>query len=310
MNNEMTTDLLTQFPNINRNRKKSGNPRRLRKGCRQIVKPRGAAECRIDAASRDHKNGLMRLESIPEPRCPKYPSLDIWRGVACLKVVIYHSTYFACRDAEAANDAGSSIIAATGHLWVGVPIFFVISGYCISATADSSRRRRNSAKSYFLRRFRRIYPPYWAAALVYLAFILAAAPMTDRKTSGHVNWGIPSPFEFSVSQLIGNTALIESWRNHVAGSPQKYFIEQSWTLCYEEQFYAVTGLILLMAPRRYFSAAALITILSIAARLFARRKANLGVSGGDSLTADKPARGFPGLKRRSQLKSSTSDFPA
>jgi peptidoglycan/LPS O-acetylase OafA/YrhL len=35
---------------------------------------------------------------------------------------------------------------------------------------------------------------------------------------------------------------------------------QAWTLCYEEQFYAVTGLILLCCPKRYFSAAIGVTL--------------------------------------------------
>ena len=46
-------------------------------------------------------------------------------------------------------------------MWAGVPIFFVISGYCISATADSARRKGLPARTYFWRRFRRIFPPYW-----------------------------------------------------------------------------------------------------------------------------------------------------
>ena len=32
------------------------------------------------------------------------------------------------------------LLYAATYLWLGVPLFFVISGYCIAASADSARR--------------------------------------------------------------------------------------------------------------------------------------------------------------------------
>ena len=40
-------------------------------------------------------------------------------------------------------------------------MFFVISGYCITAAVERSRQLGHSAGTYFWRRFRRIYPPLW-----------------------------------------------------------------------------------------------------------------------------------------------------
>ena len=53
--------------------------------------------------------------------------------------------------------------------WVGVAIFFVISGFCIHLSYERSRIK--SWVDFFLRRFFRIYPPY-LIALLFFAFIL------------------------------------------------------------------------------------------------------------------------------------------
>src|ERR1700757_449030 len=91
----------------------------------------------------------------------RYPSLDFWRGVACLMVVVYHSSFYVAGKGQL---HGGIRLAFTGieYMWLGVPLFFVISGYCISSTCDSIRRKRHSARTYFWRRYRRIFPPFWA----------------------------------------------------------------------------------------------------------------------------------------------------
>lgn len=87
------------------------------------------------------------------PRAPRYDSLDIWRGVACLAVVVFH---VAAQDRRV--EAVPAVSAVLAKLWLGVPMFFVISGYCIAATCDSSRRRDRSFAWYMQRRVRRIFP--------------------------------------------------------------------------------------------------------------------------------------------------------
>ena len=86
----------------------------------------------------------------PLPRNPRYESLDAWRGVACLAVVLFHSTvcYVATPELEARvrSEGGSWAdwaILATGRLWIGVPLFFVVSGYCIAAAGDSALAGRS-----------------------------------------------------------------------------------------------------------------------------------------------------------------------
>ena len=113
------------------------------------------------------------------PRAPRYLTLDHWRGIACLLVVLFHSSGVAFLSMEASGtqpqQAGLAGLALsiTRIGWIGVPFFFVISGYAISATADSSRRGRGGPIGYFKRRIRRIYPPLWAMLVLQVAIVFA-----------------------------------------------------------------------------------------------------------------------------------------
>jgi len=46
--------------------------------------------------------------------------------------------------------------------YLGVPVFFVISGYCVYLAAEHSK----TAKDFMIRRFFRIFPPYWFSILI------------------------------------------------------------------------------------------------------------------------------------------------
>jgi peptidoglycan/LPS O-acetylase OafA/YrhL len=211
--------------------------------------------------------GRGAADLVP-PRAPRYYSLDLWRGVACLLVVLKHVTIYAPAyglvpsDDTESSDLAAWLIKASSHLWIGVPFFFVISGYCISATADSTRRRGHPLVTYFIRRFRRIYPPYWAVIGLLCVFVIGmVALVPGLLIDGHRN--IPRPGWLSEGQWFGNLTLTESWRAHVGGEPTGYFNTVSWTLCYEEQFYAVVGLLLLLTPRRFFLGAAVVTAITV-----------------------------------------------
>jgi peptidoglycan/LPS O-acetylase OafA/YrhL len=54
----------------------------------------------------------------------------------------------------------------------------------------------------------------------------------------------------SMTQWIGNIFLFEEWRPWVlAPAENRYFLAVAWTLCYEEQFYFLVGMTLLLWPR-------------------------------------------------------------
>ncbi len=184
----------------------------------------------------------------------RYRTLDAWRGLACLMVVVSHAAVFASHDPGIAQQgAWGALVAACGWMVVGVPLFFVISGYCIAATADATVARGGSVGGYFARRFRRIFPPYLAAVALVAIFALVverlAAPGLVGAEFGPIA-PVPDPATLSPLQWLGNLTLTETWRPlYDPARPARYQIGPAWTLCYEEQFYAVTGVILLLARR-------------------------------------------------------------
>src|SRR5439155_10089001 len=110
----------------------------------------------------------------------------------------------------------------------------------------------------------RIFPPYWLF-LGILALLTVAATWGgwyDLLTQGDCR--IPPPESLDGPQWLGNLTLTEAWRIHVLPEPQRrYFFGPAWTLCYEEQFYAVCGLVLWLAPRRFWQGMIVISLLSL-----------------------------------------------
>ncbi|MCX5769338.1 MAG: acyltransferase, partial [Candidatus Hydrogenedentes bacterium] len=153
------------------------------------------------------------------PRSPRYESLDLWRCVACLAVVAFHSTAI-CYESSRSSDLPGLIVALTARGWMGVPIFFVISGYCISATIDAAKGKDRKGRNYFLRRFRRIYPPFWACVGATAAFwgVLAAFGQGRLITGtfGSVPM-VPDLSQLTIRQWFGNLALAEMWRHNFDG---------------------------------------------------------------------------------------------
>jgi peptidoglycan/LPS O-acetylase OafA/YrhL len=208
--------------------------------------------------------------AYPALKSRRYQSMDIWRGVACLMVVILHSALWTKVDDAAVQHVthpiASIVLSLIDRMGVGLPIFFAISGYCIAATADSTRRKSHSiGLDYFKRRIRRIFPPYWV--VIILTLILCAV----LSWAGHPNilalnptvGMVPDPASITPLQWLGNITLTENWRYHLINPDQNKLIGVAWTLCYEEQFYVVCGLILFLAPRRFFTGIFAVTVVVV-----------------------------------------------
>ncbi|HET9370164.1 MAG TPA: acyltransferase [Vicinamibacterales bacterium] len=203
------------------------------------------------------------------PREPRYRTLDVWRGVACLFVIFYHSVLVHLNGTTPTSDWIRPILNLFGQLWIGVPLFFVISGYCIAATADGTRLRGDRLGTYFLRRFRRIYPPLWAVIVASVLFFLVVDVVLWQGLLSRPPWAQYRPWWYSASQWFGNFTLTETWRHYFFGDPRAHFPGQAWTLCYEEQFYMVVGLMLLFR-RWFFSGAILVSLGTLAVVAMAR----------------------------------------
>jgi peptidoglycan/LPS O-acetylase OafA/YrhL len=72
---------------------------------------------------------------------------------------------------------------------------------------------------------------------------------------------VPNPITLAPAQWFGNLTLTESWRWHITDGAQSSLLSPSWTLCYEEQFYAIVGVALLLTRRFLFATLAAVTAL-------------------------------------------------
>lgn len=203
----------------------------------------------------------------PKPASARFDTLDIVRGVACIMLMVYHASFYADHTWVSGDRStwtiGGLAINLVGRLWIGVPMFFVVSGYCIAASIDSLRRKPHSLSNYFYRRMRRIYPPLWGGFV--LAIILTLIVGLSATLSGKC-LQLPRLATFSPMDWLANFSATASWLPKLGGGDSNYLLPNTWTLCYEEQFYIVTGILLTIASRRFFIASYLIAVGTVVAR--------------------------------------------
>jgi peptidoglycan/LPS O-acetylase OafA/YrhL len=151
---------------------------------------------------------------------PRYDMLDAWRGVAALGVVLCHTINVA---------------------WLGgvsVLMFFVISGYCISAAAEACRIRGLSFGTFMYRRVHRIFPPYWLALTFFALTRVVKIAMTGE------NQLSKSPVAWLQNITLTQWLTLLFHPSQCAFTNTTTFMPIAWTLNYEEQFYLLTALLL------------------------------------------------------------------
>ena len=93
----------------------------------------------------------------------RYRTIDSMRGIAALAVVIFHLSLNL--KAELAELLPGFINTLFSYGYLGVPLFFVISGLVISLSIKNSPVTRQYAISFVIRRSVRLDPTYWASIL-------------------------------------------------------------------------------------------------------------------------------------------------
>ena len=75
--------------------------------------------------------------------------------------MLYHLTIF--------GELPERWLAVTYHGWIGVDLFFALSGYLIGSQLlkPYARGKRPSLRAFWMRRAFRILPAYWAVLLLY-----------------------------------------------------------------------------------------------------------------------------------------------
>lgn len=177
----------------------------------------------------DHKFGYL-------------PSLDGWRAIAILGVILYHSTL------HTAGIFSTAWAWRYGHL--GVDVFFAISGLLITSKLleEEKRSGRIYLPHFYLRRAFRILP----AAIVYLTAIACLSGLGLIYVS-RMEWFASLFFYRNYSSLY-----------HIErGLGYPWFTTHFWSLSLEEHFYFLLPALLVLTRRKARLASLLAIILAV-----------------------------------------------
>ena len=156
-------------------------------------------------------------------------ALDGVRGIAILTVFLYD-----CLKVPTGGVVNYLLRKASVSGWIGVDLFFVLSGFLITGILLDSRGKSGYLRSFFARRSLRIFPLYFLA----LWFTFIAVPQL-----AHV-WSPALPVAHRVHELSREQfwfwTYLQNWRFAFHGHwPEVNYLNHFWSLAVEEQFYLV-----------------------------------------------------------------------
>lgn len=146
---------------------------------------------------------------------------------------------------------------------LGVPMFFVISGYVITFSAESTRKANSSAFGFLKRRVLRIYPAFWASVLVVWAASYVIAYLSSLKWGTYIH---PTSIieAYTPTEWVQFLTLAKVFYAE-GGDLQAEFSAVNavyWTLAIEMQFY-IAVFFALCARRHYRTVIGVLTAASL-----------------------------------------------
>lgn len=184
---------------------------------------------RVEHASRAERFGPVDFTT-------RIPALDGLRALAILLVFVSH---------YGGGLHGNFVMRIIGHVrergWIGVDLFFVLSGFLITGILYDTRNDPGYFRKFYARRALRIFPVFYATAVLLLLLTpLLRWHWRPMQALFLVYLGnIPATRDFSLY-------LVDSGRSKVL----TLFLAHLWSLCVEEQFYLLWPLLVWMARTR------------------------------------------------------------
>ncbi|MBW4966827.1 acyltransferase [Pseudoalteromonas sp. CR1] len=150
--------------------------------------------------------------------------IDGLRGLAIILVILYHA--FARWPELVPYGGAYSEYALVKHGWLGVELFFIISGFVILLTLERSK----SFSQFLFKRFIRLFPAMFICTII----IYITLPFFNERPLGEANL-------FSI--LPGLTFIEPRWWEFILGFEIKPLEGSFWTLYVEVKFYLISGLL-------------------------------------------------------------------
>jgi len=194
-------------------------------------------------------------QRVPEVVRKHMPALDGLRGLA-IALVLLHNL---CGIDASGNHVLRVIDSALTIGWVGVQLFFVLSGFLITGILLDDRGKQGYFRAFFARRVLRIFPLYYLALVSYFLVLPALVHL-------------PVALSNSVQHnQVWYWLYLSNWAspiNHgVPGLPH------FWSLAVEEQFYLAWPLVVFFADgRKLAKLCVALVVFALAVRLGIRMR--------------------------------------
>ncbi len=189
-----------------------------------------------------------RTPGLPPTLGRHIPTLDGLRGLAILLVFLYHAAEWATP-----QKAGEGLLLGLFRSgWVGVDLFFVLSGFLITGILYDARGTSHAFRNFYMRRVLRIFPLYYAV----LAVIFLVGPLLGWfDTQAVRNLYHKQGFLWTYT-----SNLYVSWVGKMVFKADWLNVGHFWSLAVEEHFYLFWPFLVLHLRRRTLIAVCLVLI--------------------------------------------------
>ena len=172
-----------------------------------------------------YENGTPAWGARRGPVMPYIPAVDGLRALSVIAVIVYH--------------ANKSWL---GGGFLGVEVFFVISGYLITLLLLAERERTGTVtlRNFWMRRARRLLPALWTLLLS----ITIWCTFFDRERLGMLRGDVVGAFVYMSNWF--NVWSGSSYTSSFSFAPLRHL----WSLAVEEQYYLLWPIVMFVVLKR------------------------------------------------------------